>query len=266
MAVDVSSFFDINVAPRLCCANVPQCCASGLLLCSAPATRYRLACAVTAHAPLLFICCRCQLRLLFQRSSAVRCCLAAASCFGPPFMFGTHYSLLLCACSDCTCTSLCHKPSMTAPSSISARLLAYTLFAHASRFPMAVEVSSFFYVSAAPQLYCSDVQQRHASGLFYAQRPLGTYSRLLCVCSSCICTSLFRQLSISSRSSISARLFGCTALMCSSVRASGLLLCSTPATRSCCAYAVTAHAPLCFISYRYQPRLLSQRAFSAALL
>jgi hypothetical protein len=43
------------------------------------------------------------------------------------------------------------------------------------------------------------------------------YSLLLCVCSYCTCTSLFHKLSISAPSSLSARLFGCMALMCSSV-------------------------------------------------
>jgi hypothetical protein len=46
-------------------------------------------------------------------------------------------------------------------------------------------------------------------------------------------------------------------------RALRLLRCSAPATRCCCACAVTARAPLVFISRRYQPRLLAQRALSA---
>jgi hypothetical protein len=44
---------------------------------------------------------------------------ATASRFEHPALLGAHYSILLCMCSYCICTSRVFKPSTTAPSSIS---------------------------------------------------------------------------------------------------------------------------------------------------
>jgi hypothetical protein len=101
---------------------VQQCHASRLLLCSAHATLYFGSCAVTAQAPLLFISCLLQLHRLPLRglSSGPLGC-AAASCVESPAILGERYSIVWCVCSDCTCTVLVHKLSITAPSSTSAR-------------------------------------------------------------------------------------------------------------------------------------------------
>jgi hypothetical protein len=150
-------------------------------------------------------------------------------------MLGARYSPSLCVCCYCTCTSLCHKLSISAPSYSQARLFGCValmcssfalhvsfyawrplpavavlcLIAHASHFAMAGEVSSFVYVSAAPQLYCSDAQKRRASASFYARR---RYSLFLCVCNYCTCTSLFHKLSISAPSSIHQRVLSAVLL------------------------------------------------------
>jgi hypothetical protein len=92
---------------------------------------------------------------------------------------------------------------------------ACALISPASYFVTAVDVSSFFCGSAAPRLYCSDVQQR--ASCFGPPSMLGArYSPLLCVCSYCTCTSLCYKLSISAPSYSQARLFGGVALLCSS--------------------------------------------------
>jgi hypothetical protein len=58
MAVEVSSFVFVSAPPRLYYSDEQQRRASVLLLGSAPAPRCCCARAVTAYAPLVFICCR----------------------------------------------------------------------------------------------------------------------------------------------------------------------------------------------------------------
>jgi hypothetical protein len=220
MAVDVSSFVLVSAAPRRCRADVQQRRALDLLPCSAPSTRYGCGCALSAHASLFIISCRCQFCLFVIYVSALRL-------YGSDGLQLRASGLRLCSepstlycsvCSDCTCTSRGPKISMTAPSSITAHLvgcvalmcscialrvsfdtwrplLAVAVWVHSfhTNLVMAVDVSSFVCVSAAPRLCGSAVQLR---------------------------------------------------------RASGLLLWSAPATLCCCACAVTAHAPFVIICCR----------------
>jgi hypothetical protein len=114
MAVDVSSSFCGSAAPPRYCSDMQQRSALSLLLCSAPTTRCRGACAVTARAPLVFINCRYQPRRLFQPtlsavSTALMCSVRRAS------------DLLLCSAPA---TRGCGACAVTAdPSYISAGLI-----------------------------------------------------------------------------------------------------------------------------------------------
>jgi hypothetical protein len=141
-------------------------------------------------------------------------------------MLGARYSMVLCVCSHCTCTSLVLKLSITATSATSARLFVW-------------ETASCFEYPAM----------------------LGTrYSILMYACSYCTCTSRVHKLSITAPPSTSVRLFVWAVLQ--QLRASSILLCSAHTILSCCARAVTAHALLVVISCLLQLRRLLQYGFS----
>jgi hypothetical protein len=129
---------------------------------------------------------------------------------------------------------------------------ACALIAHASHFVMAVEVSPFLRVSAAPRCYGSDVSSVMLRACFYAWRPLLAIAVRVQV----LHVPLSFSLAVDDRSVLYSN--APLRLRCSDVqqlRASRLLRCLAPTTRCDCACALIAHASHFVMAVEVRPFL-----------